>query len=149
MHLNDTILWHHETYCIWCAAFNQSIDVFFCHRERVPQLLTSLRIVNECLFLRLRLSPQLVELLCRVKCVICMPFSYKLIAILLIKMLPITLFIRTIRTSDNIALVKFYPAPVKRLDDILLCTRNKSCLVSVLNSQQHLPAVLLGKQIII
>ena len=149
MHLDDTVLRHHKTNGIRCTAFNQGIDVFFCHRERVPQLLTRLRIVNECLFLRLCLGPQLVEFLCRVKCVICMPFSYKLIAILLIKMLPITLFIRTIRTSDNIALVKFYPAPVKRLDDILLCTRNKSCLVSVLNSQQHLPAVLLGKQIII
>lgn len=130
---------------ILSAIVKKRLNLLRAHTERVAHLESGRGIVLEILYL-ITLS---LKFLSSIESYVRMPRLKKLVNILLINLATLRLTVRTMAASIRDTLVELDAQPLKRLNDILLSTRDKASRVSILDTEDKLTAVLLSEQIII
>ena len=78
-----------------------------------------------------------------------MALLYKLQCILPVNTFSFTLAVWAVRAAFRRTFIGHQPAPFETAIDIFFCSCNVSCLVGIFYSQNELPAMLMGKQVII
>ena len=149
VHDNLAVFGDHETHGVRHAFSHQFVDLFLAHRQAVAQVLAALAVVDEGLFVGFGLLAVFVQLLSRIEGNISAAFGQQLVAVLLVEVLAVALLVGAVLATNVVAFVELDAAPVERLDDILLGTRHETRLVRILDAENHLATVLLGKQVII
>ena len=130
---------------ILLTVSNQFVDLLLRKGQRVTHLRTSVAIVLEIL----NLSTLSLQLLRGIESYIGLIGIKQLLYILLIYIATLALTIRTFVATKANALVELDAQPLKRLDDILLCTRHETVGISILDTEYEIATMLLGKQVII
>jgi hypothetical protein len=126
-----------------------SANLGYVYENIVAQMLTALAIVDEGLFVGFGFLAVFVQLLGSVEGDVGTAFFQQLVAVLFIKVFAVALLVGTELAAHIVALIELDTAPVQGLHDILLGTWHKAGLVGVLDAEDHLAAVFLGKQVVI
>ncbi|OAV63863.1 hypothetical protein Barb4_04651 [Bacteroidales bacterium Barb4] len=142
---NRHIRLHLEAHNVLTAGGNQCLCFFLRKRQRVAHLQTGRSIILKVG----GFAPLRFQLLRRVEGNISMSAVQKSIYIFLIYILALALAVGTVIAADADALVKTKSEPMKRLDDILLRSRHETLRIGIFYTKNEIPALLLGKQIIV
>ena len=90
-----------------------------------------------------------IQLLWSIESNICLIGIKQLLNIFLIDIATFALAIWTFITAKTYALIELDAKPLKRLNDILLSTRNKTIRIGILDTENQVATMLFGEQIII
>ena len=130
---------------ILLAISYQLVNLLFRECQRVTHLTARVAIVLEIL----NLSTLDLQLLWCIEGNVCLIGIQQLLHIFLIDIATLALTIGAFVASKADTLVKLDTEPFERLDDILLCTRHETVGISILDTENQVATMLLGKQIII
>ena len=154
MHVHVLVRLYFESNDIFLAFVQQGFYLVCTHGQRVTHHLTRAGVVLKIRNLRtLRL-----QLLRGVKSDIRMTGIQQLLHVLMVDLAPLGLTVRTMLSYGFNLLGTFLQTqtfvnadtqPVEGFEDILLCTRHKTRRIGILDTQEHVAAVLTGKQIIV
>ena len=134
-----------KAYHILLTIGNQLIHFLLRQCQRIAHLVASVAVVLEILdFLTLGL-----QLFRGIESNVSLVGIEQLLHIFLIDIATLALTVRTLIATKRDTLIKLDTQPLKRLNDILLCTRHETIGVSILNAEYQIAAMLLGKQIIV
>ena len=130
---NRPLFGHRKTHRNRLAPCPGLLDFFFVRKSLRPP-------VNKTLLLRLRLLPHRLQLLGRIKAVICLLLIKQLLHISIVNPLlfPLGLKIRPVRPPDLRPLVPLNSKPPQIIHHLLTRRRRIALLVSVLNPQDKL-----------
>ena len=124
---------------------NQLINLLLRHSQRVTHLTTGVTIVLEVL----DFSTLCLQLLWSIKSNICLIGIEQLLNIFLIDIATLALAIWTFVTTKAYTLIELDAKPLKRLNNIFLGTWDETIRIGILNTENQVATMLLGKQIII
>ncbi len=113
VHDDFAVFGNHETHRVRHAIGYQLFDFFFVHRQAIAQMFATLAIVNKGLLVGFGLFAVLVKFLGSVEGDVCAAFGQQLVAVLLVKVLAVALFVRTIFAAHIVAFVELDTAPVE------------------------------------
>ncbi|CAI8167061.1 MAG: Uncharacterised protein [Cryomorphaceae bacterium] len=122
---------------VWLTSSNFCINLFFWKGQRVLHVAASdvvvLPVCSACILRHLAHSVQFFR---RVKCNVRLVVCQQLVNILTVHRFAFTLAVRTVPPvfAAN-TLIWAYATPGQSLNDVLLSTRHKSCLVGVFDTQ--------------
>ena len=154
MHVHVLVRLYFESNDIFLAFVQQGFYLVCTHGQRVTHHLTRAGVVLEVRYLR-ALGLQLLR---GVESDIRMSGIQQLLHIPVVDLAPLGLTVRTVLSygfnllSDFLQAQTFVNAdaqPIEGLQDILLSARHKTRRVGILNTQEHVSAVLTGKQVIV
>ena len=138
-----------ETHHIMLSALKTTINLVSRKAEAVLHHTTSVAVILEGLLLSLIFFTLGLKFLRFVKGIVGPTIPYQLVGILLVHRLAVALTVRAVGTSYVDTFVKLDTQPCKSLDDIVFGAGHKACLVGVLDTENHLAAILFCKEIII
>ena len=134
-----------ETDHILLAVGYQLLHFFFRKCQRVAHLATGVAVILEIL----DFSTLGFQLLWGIKGNIGLIGIEQLLHIFLIDIATLTLAIGTFVATEGDTLVELNAQPLERLDDIFLGTRHETVRIGVLDTENEVTAMLLGKEVII
>ena len=124
---------------------NQFLNLFLRHSQRVAHLTAGMTIVLEVL----NLSTLSLQLLWRIESNISLIGIQQLLNVFLVNITTFALAIRTLVATKANTFIKLDTEPLKRLDDILLGTRYETVTIGILDTENQIATMLLGKQVVI
>ena len=149
VHCDHFVLGHLEADDPLVAAFDAGTHLVGRQGERRGELFAHRMVVGEGVAARFGLLAQGVELLGRIEGVVGPPRIDELEGILEVDFATLALAVGGVGASDAYTLVDFDAAPLERVEDILLGSRNEALRVGVLDAEEHHAAVTAREEVVV